>query len=160
MRRYGQKVGSALAVATLVATGSLAAAPAAQSSSLAAPPAAVETSALFTAVPTNLGSPGHEGIKARLWGFGFGLITVDVNPTLPGSQSYRVKLQVRRNGEWVTIAVKRTRNGTTYSWLVRGPSPHELVTFPVEVNQPSKYRIVLRPQHGFERTVSRVYYVS
>ncbi len=163
MRSHTRTVLSALAVGAVVVGGPMASPMTAQGSPVAGTSAAVESVASYASgVPAGLRRPGHEGIKARLWGFAPGqVISVDVNPTLPGRQSYKVKLQVKRNGTWVTLAVKRTKNSDDpLPWLVRGRSPHEMTWFVVGQNKPSKYRIVLKAQHGFERTVSRVRYVS
>ncbi len=156
---------SALAAGTLVLSGPLVAPLAAQGSAVAGTPAGVESSITYTmSVPEGLRRPGHEGVKARMWGaFDFGpFISVDVNPTLSGRKSYKVKLQVKRGGKWVTCAVQRTRNvRDTFDFAVRGRKPHEFTMFhvgscPGKVKKVSKYRIVLKAQHGYERTVSRV----
>lgn len=121
--------------------------------------------------------PGHEGIKARkTWVvLGGHVIGVDVNPTLPGNQSYKVVLKVRHQGRWVRCGAMRTRNVMVegyvpeYAWFTRGRRPHEAAIFadlygpfdtvkcPGPPKAARKYRIVLPAQHGFERTISRVF---
>lgn len=81
-------------------------------------------------------------------------ITVDVNPTLPGTQRYRVVLKVKDNGEWVRCAVKRTRNREWFSEFTYGRAPHEMVFFDACMNKATrKYKVVIPAQHGFLRTV-------
>ncbi len=161
---------SALAVGALLLGGPAISPQVAQGSPVAGVSTTVESRAAVAAsVPAGLRRPGHEGIKARMHGtFLMGrIVSVDVNPTLPGSQSYKVKLQVKRNGKWVTCAVKRTTNveRTTWTWAVRGSRPHEMTYFvvgqacPGKAKKASRFRIVLKAQHGFERTVSRVRWV-
>ena len=82
------------------------------------------------------------------------IITVDVNPTLPGRQRYRVVLKVKDNGEWVRCAVKRTRNRDWIARFTLGRAPHEMVFFePCMDKATRKYKVVIPAQHGFLRTV-------
>ena len=103
------------------------------------------------------------------------VIAADINPTLPGNKSYKVVLKVRHRGEWVRCGAKRTRNVMVeefvpeQAWFTRGRRPHEAAVFadlygpfdtikcPGNPKSAKKYRIVLPKQHGFERTISRVF---
>lgn len=124
--------------------------------------------------------PGHEGIKARMGWFVLGgtVIAADINPTLPGNRSYKVVLKVKHQGDWVRCGAMRTRNVMVeeyvpeLAWFTRGPRPHEAAVFadlygpfdtikcPGNPKGAKKYRIVLPKQHGFERTISRVFRIQ
>lgn len=124
--------------------------------------------------------PGHEGIKARMGWFVLGgtVIAADINPTLAGNRSYKVVLKVKHQGEWVRCGAMRTRNVMVeeyvpeLAWFTRGPRPHEAAIFadlygpfdtikcPGNPKGAKKYRIVLPKQHGFERTISRVFRIQ
>lgn len=106
----------------------------------------------------------HVRIKALRWYVvpmmhEFNAITVDVNPTLKGKQSYKVVLKVKHNGEWIRCATKRTRNvkqGIPVATI--GKAPHEWVVFnkPCLNKAAKKYRVIVPAQHGFLRTVKTV----
>ena len=105
----------------------------------------------------------HVKIKALRW-YGipfmgpFNAITVDVNPTLKGKKSYKVVLKVKQNGEWIRCATTRTRNEQGMPIATIGKAPHEWVVFnrPCKNKRAHKYRVIVRAQHGFLRTVKTV----
>lgn len=105
----------------------------------------------------------HVKIKALRW-YGipfwgpFNAITVDVNPTLKGKQSYKVVLKVKQNGEWIRCAAKHSRNEKGMPIATIGKAPHEWVVFnrPCNNKRAHKYRVIVRAQHGFLRTVKTV----
>lgn len=112
-----------------------------------------------SATTTTTQTERHVRIKAlRMYAIPFigefNRITVDVNPTLPATQSYRVVLKVRDHGEWVRCAVHRTHN-SSYDWVgTIGSVPHEVTGFRPCLNKHAdKYRVIVPAQHGFLRTV-------
>lgn len=107
--------------------------------------------------------PGHVGIKARYHAF-YQVLQADINPTLPGSKSYRVVLKVKHQGKWRRCAATRTENINYHYYFTRGRLPHEVAFFfPVNELCPGppkaakKYRVVVPAQHGFERTITKVF---
>lgn len=104
----------------------------------------------------------HVRIKAwRHYGIPFigplRFISVDVNPTLRGSRSYKVILKVKHHGTWSRCAKARTTNRNWFDAATIGKAPHEMVFFDACKNKaPRKYRVIVPAQHGFLRTVKTV----
>ena len=119
--------------------------------------AVVEDDVLFVATKQR-----HVRIRALRWyGIPFWgpahFITVDVNPTLRGRKSYTVILKVRHKGEWIRCAKGRTTNRDFFPVATIGKAPHEMVFFDAcKKKAPKKYRVIVRAQHGFLRTVTTV----
>lgn len=151
-----------------VASGLLAAAMGASLPAVASPPASslgpsVHPGAVATRV-VDSASPGaialipaaarRTSVRAvRVRGFGFDVVVVDVNPTLR-RKSYRVKLQIRRNGQSETCVRARTHNNRESGYPRTGRKPHDVAYIGVCGDKATKrYRIVVPAQHGFRRTV-------
>lgn len=119
--------------------------------------AAVEDDVLLVATKKR-----HVRIRALRWyGIPFWgpahFISVDVNPTLRGRRSYTVILKVKHKGEWIRCAKGRTTNRDFFDVATIGKAPHEMVFFDAcKKKAPKKYRVIVRAQHGFLRTVTTV----
>jgi hypothetical protein len=144
-----------LSMAAMLFTG-VGAIPSASSGPPAESAAGVATNAVDQAAPS---AARHvRALAVRYRGIPFlgpaNVISVDVNPTLPGTQRYRVVLKVKEDGEWVRCAVKRTRNRAWDPRFTYGRAPHEMVFFDACKDKATRqYKVVIPAQHGFLRTV-------
>lgn len=140
----------------LQTSGPLAATPATAEVQMAADDA-IEDDVLLVATNRR-----HVRVKAvRYYGLPFvgplRFISVDVNPTLRGSRSYKVILKVRHHGTWTRCAKARTTNRDWFDAATIGKAPHEMVFFDACRNKAArKYRVIVPAQHGFLRTVTTV----
>ena len=103
-----------------------------------------------------LSAARHTRVKAtRFQAFSWDVIFVDVNPTLPGKQSYKVVLKVRHQGRWQRCAVTRTENRDFGRSLSIGANPDEIAAFIACRHKANKkYKVIVPAQHGFARTVA------
>jgi hypothetical protein len=83
----------------------------------------------------------------------FDLVFVTLSPRL-NHKSYKVVLQVKRDGKWVRQTVTRSFNATHEGKRVEQA---RLWNEPMQVGN-RRLRVVIPAQHGFERTVVKVHW--
>jgi hypothetical protein len=157
----------ALSLGALLLVGLAPGAPMQTSDPLAATPATTEVESAADVVIEDdvlLVATRKRHVRIKAWRY-YGLpflgplrfISVDVNPTLRGSRSYKVILKVKHQGTWKRCAKARTTNRHWFDAATIGKAPHEMVFFDACKNKaPRKYRVIVPAQHGFLRTVTTV----
>lgn len=81
-------------------------------------------------------------------------VWVNINPNLTGNKSYKARCQYKHKGDWRLspgMGVQRTRGKAEIMYCGAGD---------FRTRATRKYRVVVPAQHGFQRTVSPVFFMT